>query len=216
MFISSFMALFPVANPVGAGFMVNGFLSGLDEQNRKSIIRRILIDYLFVGLGSLAIGHFVLLLFDLSLPIIQLGGGLLICRTALQWLGDSDSSVGRLAPKKGTEPIDLQVLESQVFYPITFPISIGPGSISVILTLMASASTKGDWVKSLVNYLVIAVVIGLMCLILYLFLSQGQRIMKKLGSSGSIIINKMVAFFTFCVGIQIVVTGVVKIFHLAA
>lgn len=216
MFISSFMALFPVANPVGAGFMVNGFLSGLDEQNRRSIIRRILIDYLFVGLGSLAIGHFVLLLFDLSLPIIQLGGGLLICRTALQWLGDSDASVGRLVPKKGTEPIDLQALESQVFYPITFPISIGPGSISVILTLMASASTKGDWVKSLVNYLVIAVVIGLMCLILYLFLSQGQRIMKKLGSSGSIIINKMVAFFTFCVGIQIVVTGVIKIFHLAA
>lgn len=117
-------------------------------------------------------------------------------------------------PKKGR--IDLQALESQVFYPITFPISIGPGSISVILTLMASASTKGDWVKSLVNYLVIAVVIGLMCLILYLFLSQGQRIMKKLGSSGSIIINKMVAFFTFCVGIQIVVTGVIKIFHLAA
>ena len=90
MFISSFMALFPVANPVGAGFLVNGFLSGLDQKTRMSIIRRIVTDYLLVGLGSLAVGHFVLALFDLSLPIIQLGGGLLICRTALQWLGDSD------------------------------------------------------------------------------------------------------------------------------
>lgn len=65
MFISSFMALFPVANPVGAGFLVNGFLSGLDQKTRMSIIRRIVTDYLLVGLGSLAVGHFVLALFDL-------------------------------------------------------------------------------------------------------------------------------------------------------
>ena len=49
---------------------------------------------------------------------------------------------------------------------------------------------------------------------MYLFLSQGKKIVDKLGSSGSMIINKMIAFFTFCVGIQIVVEGIVKIFHL--
>ena len=200
MFISSFMALFPVANPVGAGFLVNGFLSGLDQKTRMSIIRRIVTDYLLVGLGSLAVGHFVLALFDLSLPIIQLGGGLLICRTALQWL----------------DPISLRAVESRIFYPITFPISIGPGSVSVILTMMASASIRGDWVRSLLNYAIIAVVIVLMCSILYLFLTQGQKIIRKIGDNGSIVINKMVAFFTFCVGIQIVVTGIAKIFHLTA
>ena len=72
------MALFPVANPVGAGFLVNGLLSGLSDADRKSIIRKIIIDYLLVGIGSLAVGHFVLMLFGLSLPIIQLGGGVLI------------------------------------------------------------------------------------------------------------------------------------------
>lgn len=212
-FVSSFMALFPVANPVGAGFLVNGFLSGLDAQDRRTIIRKIVIDYLMIGLGSLAIGHLVLALFSLSLPIIQLGGGLLICRTALKWLGDSDAAVGRL-PDKNVDPISVRTIESQVFYPLTFPISIGPGSISVILTMMASASTKGEWGKSILSYLLIALVIVLMCAILYIFLSQGQRILRKIGTSGSMIINKMVAFFTFCVGIQIVVTGIAKIFHL--
>ena len=113
MFISSFMALFPVANPVGAGFLVNGFLSGLDQKTRMSIIRRIVTDYLLVGLGSLAVGHFVLALFDLSLPIIQLGGGLLICRTALQWLGDSDASAGRVS-KRNADPISLRAVESRI------------------------------------------------------------------------------------------------------
>lgn len=213
-FISSFMALFPVANPVGAGFLVNGLLSGLSEADRKPIIRRIIVDYLLVGLSSLAVGHFVLALFGLSLPIIQLGGGLLICRTALQWLGDSDASAGRVE-NKDVDPIHKKAIESQIFYPITFPISIGPGSVSVILTLMASVSLKDDWAKGLLSYLIIALVIVLMCLILYLFLSQGQRIIQKIGNSGSIIINKMVAFFTFCVGVQIVMTGIAKLFHLS-
>ena len=214
MFISSFMALFPVANPVGTGFIINGFLSGLDRSERRSIVRRIAVNYLLIGIGSLAIGHFVLSLFGLSLPIVQLGGGLLICKTALQWLGDSDASTGS-APDKPVDPISVRNLESRVFYPITFPISIGPGSISVIFTLMASVNIKDGLGKIIINCAVIAFVIFLMCLILYVILSQGQKITKKVGVTGTMIINKMVAFFTFCVGIQIIAEGVEKIFHLS-
>ena len=214
MFISSFMALFPVANPVGTGFIINGFLSGLDRSERRSIVRRIAVNYLLIGIGSLAIGHFVLSLFGLSLPIVQLGGGLLICKTALQWLGDSDASTGS-APDKPVDPISVRNLESRVFYPITFPISIGPGSISVIFTLMASVNIKDGLGKIIINYAVIAFVIFLMCLILYVILSQGQKITKKVGVTGTMIINKMVAVFTFCVGIQIIAEGVEKIFHLS-
>lgn len=214
MFISSFMALFPVANPVGTGFIINGFLSGLDRSERRSIVRRIAVNYLLIGIGSLAIGHFVLSLFGLSLPIVQLGGGLLICKTALQWLGDSDASTGS-APDKSVDPISVRNLESRVFYPITFPISIGPGSISVIFTLKASVNIKDGLGKIIINYAVIAFVIFLMCLILYVILSQGQKITKKVGVTGTMIINKMVAFFTFCVGIQIIAEGIEKIFHLS-
>ena len=218
MFVSSFMALFPVANPVGAGFIVNGFLSGLDEDERKVVVRKIAIYYLAIGIGSLAVGHLVLSLFSLSLPVVQLGGGLLICKTALECLSDSGSTPGMqsgaVSVAKPNDESLLNSLKSKIFFPLTFPMSIGPGSISVILTLMASASIKGNWPKSILNYVIIAAAIALMCLILYLFLTQGQRLMKRLGTSGNMIINKMVAFFTFCVGIQIVLSGVELIFHL--
>ena len=213
MFISSFMALFPVANPIGSGFIVNGVLSDLDDRQRKSVIRKIVANYLLIGLGSLAIGHLVLSLFGLSVPVIELGGGLLICKTALQWLNDSDSSMGG-KENRTVDPFALSKISSQIFYPLTFPISIGPGSVSVILTLMASVSMKNGWARGLLSYAIIALVIVLMCLILYLFLSQGERIIRKIGNSGSIVINKMVAFFTFCVGVQIVVTGIAKLFNL--
>ena len=104
-------------------------------------------------------------------------------------------------------------IEQNIFYPITFPISIGPGSISVIFTLMASASVKGKLLQTGINYFVIALVIVCMAAILYIFLSQGQRIIQKLGPVGNQIINKLVAFFTLCIGIQISVTGISQIFH---
>ena len=127
---------------------------------------------------------------------------------------DYDMLVMGRTQGKDVNPIHKSAIESQIFYPITFPISIGPGSVSVILTLMASVSMKNGWARGLLSYAIIALVIVLMCLILYLFLSQGERIIRKIGNSGSIVINKMVAFFTFCVGVQIVVTGIAKLFNL--
>ena len=79
---------------------------------------------------------------------------------------------------------------------------------------MASASVKGKLLQTGINYFVIALVCICMAAILYVFLSQGQRIIQKLGPVGNQIINTLVAFFTFCIGIQISVTGISQIFHL--
>src|SRR3712207_660504 len=92
MFSSSFMALFPVINPIGNSFIVNGFLDGLEESQRRLAIKKIAANYLFIGIGSLLAGHFLLILFGLAIPIIQLGGGILICKTALSLLSDSDDN----------------------------------------------------------------------------------------------------------------------------
>lgn len=213
-FSSSFMALFPVINPLGNSFIVNGYLTGLDDQQRKSAIQKITFNYLVIGIGTLVIGHLFLLLFGLAIPVIQLGGGILICKTAMELLSDGGTSNSNSESQQPLNNLKWEQIERKIFYPITFPMSIGPGSISVIFTLMASASIKGSVIKTGLNYVVIAVVIVCMASILYLFLSQGRKIMEKLGTAGNLIINKLVAFFTFCIGIQIMVTGISKIFHL--
>ena len=212
-FVSSFIALFPIINPIGSGFIVNGFLEVLDDQQRKSIIKRIIMNCLLIGIGSLVIGHLVLLLFGLAIPVVQLGGGLLICKTGLDWLSDSGSTKTEKT-ETSISKINIEDIEKKVFYPISFPVSLGPGSISVIFTLMAAASVKGDLLHTGINYLFISVAIVALLGILYIFLSQGTRIMKKLGRSGNMIINKLIAFIIFCIGIQIVVTGISKIFHI--
>lgn len=213
-FVSAFMALFPVTNPISSGFIINGFISDLDDEQRKIIIKKIITNCLIIGLGSLLVGHLILLIFNLAIPVVQLGGGILICKTGLEWLSDSPSTIDD-NKKDAINKIQLHQLEKKLFYPISFPISLGPGSISVIFTLVAAAGVKENLLATGINYTMIALVIILLCFILYLFLTQGQRIMKKIGESGNMIINKMVAFFTFCIGLQIIVTGISKIFHIS-
>ena len=202
-FSSSFMALFPVVNPLGNGFVVNGFFTDLDPKQRKTAIRKLILNFIIIGVGTLVIGHLFLLMFGLAIPVIQLGGGILICKTAMELLGDSNSP-DQEESSRNMDSLKWKNIEQKIFYPITFPISIGPGSISVIFTLMASASVKGKLLQTGINYFVIALVIVCMAAILYIFLSQGQRIIQKLGPVGNQIINKLVAFFTFCIGIQII------------
>ena len=212
-FISSFMALFPVSNPAGAGLLVSSMLSRVEEVHRMQLVRRVVVAYALIGLGSLVVGHLVLMLFGLSLPVIQTGGGLLICRTAWQWLGDSDTTLGRIADVESSVET-VRMLEQHIFYPITFPITIGPGTISVILTLMASTNIRADLRHSLLTYAIIALTILLMAAILYLFLKHGQRVMRRMGGAGGTLLNKMVAFFTFCVGVQIVAKGASALFRM--
>lgn len=213
-FVSAFMALFPVTNPISSGFIINGFISDLDDEQRKIVIKKIITNCLIIGLGSLLVGHLILLIFNLAIPVVQLGGGILICKTGLEWLSDTPSTIDD-NKKDAINKIQLHQLEKKLFYPISFPISLGPGSISVIFTLIATAGVKENLLATGINYTMIALVIILLCFILYLFLTQGQRIMKKIGESGNMIINKMVAFFTFCIGLQIIVTGISKIFHIS-
>ena len=215
-FTTAFVALFPVINPIGNSFVVNGFINEMGEDDRKMAVKKIFLNCLVIGLGSIVIGHLVMLLFGLAIPVIQVGGGIIICKTGLEWISGKGTMNQKImeVSDETMQKLYVEDVKSKLFYPISFPICLGPGSISVIFTLMANSSVRSNVLQSVANYVTIAVVIFLILLILYVLLMQGRLITRRLGNSGNLIINKLVAFITFCVGIQILVTGISKIFHL--
>jgi len=213
-FTSAFIALFPVANPIGNSFIINGFFKDLTVEQRKAAAKKIFFNSLMIGVGALFMGHVILLIFGLAIPVIQVGGGIIICKAGLEMLYGNTSSADSSGNEAEIKKISMHQLEQKLFYPISFPIVIGAGSISVIFTLMASGTVQGNWIHTGVNYLLIALAIFALLSILYVLLSQGYKVMQKLGQTGNLIINKLVAFITFCIGIQIMVMGISKIFHL--
>lgn len=213
LFMSSLLSLFPVLNPVGDGLIVSGYLKGLNYGQRKKAAKKIFIYCVLISMGSLLLGHLILMMFGLAVPVIQVGGGLIICKTGYDLLVSEDVPAATPSPGE-VKKIDEDALNMKLFYPISFPITVDPGAISVIFTLMATASVKDDLLSTGVHYAAIAAAIILLLGMLCLFVVQGARLMKKLGNAANMIINKFVAFLTFCIGIQILVMGLSKVFHI--
>lgn len=216
-FASSFMTMFPVSDPVGNSFIINNFLTGVSKDERRKAINKIVVYFVLIGLGVLIVGHLLLLLFGLAVPVIQLGGGFLIAKTGLNLLSQDDADTNTDSSDNNTDIPDnpkWKELQKKIFYPISFPITIGPGTISVIFTLMASSTVKDNILDTIINYLIVCFAIVCIALVLYISLVQGVRVTQKLGVTGMLIINKLVAFFTFCIGLQIMVSGISKIFHI--
>ncbi|MCL2682086.1 MAG: MarC family protein [Bacteroidales bacterium] len=210
-FLTALAALFPVINPIGSGLIINSFLKDLNAIERKLAVKKIIINCLMISLGTLAVGHFIILIFGISVHIIQIGGGIVICKTAWDLLSDSKSTDDSGESNKNIK-VSIKNIEGKLFYPIAFPITVGAGTISVIFTLMATASVKDNLLLSVFNYTGIIVAIFLLLVILYILVSQGDKLTKRLGVSGNMVINKLVAFITFCVGIQILVKGISSTF----
>ena len=215
-FISSLLTLFPVLNPIGDGLIVNSYLKGLDAKQRKKAAKKIFVNCVLISIGSLLLGHFILILFGLAVPVIQVGGGFIICKTCYDLLLSNDNIPNAKHSLDENKQIDQDALNMKLFYPISFPISIDPGTISIIFTLMATVPAKSSFLSMILHYAAIALAIIILIWLLCLFLVHGGQLMKKLGDSANTIINKLVAFLTFCIGIQILLTGLSKIFHLAA
>lgn len=212
-FISSLVAVFPVLNPIGNGLIINEFLVGLGDAERKAAAKKIFINCLMIGLGSLLLGQLILLLFGLAIPVIQVGGGIIICKTGFDMLSRSEVSAAKAASDQ-MKKAGLKEMDVKLFYPLSFPMTLGPGSISVIFTLMAASSIKGDILATGANYFMIAAALAVLLAAFYLILLNAPRLTKKISVAGNVIINKFVAFITFCIGIQIIATGIAKIFHL--
>jgi multiple antibiotic resistance protein len=202
-----FVALFPPVNPIGTALIVDPLLRGLDTRARKVAASRIAL-YCFVICGStMLIGSWLFKLFGISLPVVQVAGGILICKMGWQFLS-SDAGVKESqsvsAPDRATGDI-----EGILFYPLAFPMTTGAGTISVILTLSAHAHTnEAEWTTYFLNLGALFAAIFAMCLLIYLSYAFTPTLLRKLGPRGEQIVNRLSAFLVFCVGIQIAVGGI--------
>jgi multiple antibiotic resistance protein len=207
------VALFPVVNPVGTAFVVMPYFAQLDEAGKKQAVRKITFYAFCVCTGTLIAGAWILKLFGLSIPVVRLAGGIMICKMGWEFLSsdkednvDSSKDVGQTKRHK---------IEDQLFYPLTFPLTTGAGTISVLLTLSAHG-TATDLRQLAYNMAAILLSIVVMCSLIYVFYLNTQRIERYLGSQGELIFNRLIAFFIFCVGLQIAVTGLKELFVTAS
>jgi multiple antibiotic resistance protein len=207
----AFIALFPVVNPIGTAFIVAPYFARLSSTERRAASRRIAIYALSVCLIVLLAGHWILGIFGLSVPVVQLAGGIMISKLGWQHLSEES---GMAAPQGGHEGQQIDSYPSvqrQLFYPLTFPLTTGAGTISVLFTLSAegagSVRDKALLIGYLINMAAIFVAIVIMCSIVYVLYANAGSFVRRLGPERAKIFDRMMAFLIFCVGLQIAVNG---------
>src|ERR1700685_1275213 len=127
-------ALFPIVDPIGGSPVFLSLTRDYLPQTRRLLARRIAVDSFILLIGSFAIGSHVLSFFGISLPVVQVGGGLIVITTGWAMLNQKDDD-DRTAVGRTITSADVL---KDAFYPLTLPLTVGPGSISIAITLGAN------------------------------------------------------------------------------
>lgn len=205
-FLLVYAGLFPIVNPVGSAPVFLGLTVGCTEAERTALARRVAINGFFLLLGSMFVGSHVLEFFGITLPAVRVAGGLVV--TAFGWrLLHADAT---LADQRDTAAAAPRLRPTDAFYPLTMPLTVGPGSMSVAITLGSQRPKEAD-LAHLGHFLIPAgaAVAGLMaiaatCYVCYRF---GEQMARVLGKSGTSVVVRLSAFILLCIGIEIIWNG---------
>ncbi len=190
--------------------MVNPYLSECSRSERIRAVKRVALYAFAICAVTLFTGHWVLELFGLSVPIIRLGGGIMICKVGWEFLSSDKPND---SVQNSNQPVGLnetEKLDEKLFFPITFPLTTGAGTIAVLFTLSAHADTK-DLTRYFINSSAILAAILGMCILVFFFYINARRLVIFLGTRNEKIVNRLMAFLIFCVGLQIAMAGIVQL-----
>jgi multiple antibiotic resistance protein len=204
-FALGFSALLPLINPLGSALVFLGLVGNAPTRAYRSLARRIAINtIIFLAVIEL-IGSSLLTFFGISLPIMQVSGGIVIAMIGWSLLNQQNTAPSA-EKTNATEPVvtqsEIDSLQEKAFYPYTFPITAGPGCIVVMLTLSVHARelTVTDTVLAHVGLFIAAVVLSA-CI--YLCYANAPKIARSVSPSTAHGILRVIAFILFCIGVQI-------------
>jgi multiple antibiotic resistance protein len=195
-------ALFPIVDPLGGAPIFLAMTREYDSDGRRALSWQIAVNSFFLLVGSYLIGTYILEFFGISIPVVQVGGGLVVISTGWALLKQRQDDEHKATRRSMQQDDPLK----HAFYPFTLPLTVGPGSISVAVTLGANAVHHHG--LSIVT--VVVAIIGSLLIALSIFLCYGfsDRLARMLGPTAMTVIMQLMSFLLVCIGVQILWNGV--------
>jgi multiple antibiotic resistance protein len=187
-------ALFPIVNPLGGSPIFLALTREYTAPARRMLSQRIAMNSFILLIASFFTGTHVLAFFGISLPVVQVGGGLIVISTGWSLLKQKEED-DRGTAHREMDPQDI----------LTLPLTVGPGSISVAITLGANAPRHlPQNLLAMVGALIASALIALSVFLCYGF---ADRLAKLLGATGMSVIMRLSSFLLVCIGVQIFWNG---------
>jgi multiple antibiotic resistance protein len=201
----AFSALLPLVNPLGSALVFYGLVGAAPPEVYRRLARRIAINTVLFLLVIELIGAALLSFFGVSLPIVEVAGGLVLA--AMGWsLLNQQGADAHQQEKANQAPVSDDKLYQQTFYPLTFPVTAGPGCIVIMLTLTAHASTH-SLIPNLLSHLGILIAVIVLCVLVYFAYAYAPLITRKISPQTARGVVRVIAFLLLCIGVQIAWNG---------
>ncbi|HLW88535.1 MAG TPA: MarC family protein [Terriglobales bacterium] len=204
-FALAFSALLPLINPLGSALLLLGVVGHAPDEVFRDLARQIAIRTTLFLLVVELVGTGLLEFFGISLPVVQVAGGLVLASMGWSLLNEQDTANPKEAEVEGA---GFGAVEEKVFYPLTFPLTVGPGCIVVMLTLSAHASVKQNVLEDIVAHLGITLAAVVLSLTVFLSYRYARKITERISAQTAHGMLRIVAFVLLCIGVQITWNGV--------
>jgi multiple antibiotic resistance protein len=202
-FLLVYVGLFPIINPIGSAPIFLGLTETVSDKERHTLARSVAINSILLLAGSMFVGSHLLVFFGITLPVVRVAGGMVLIAFGWKLLHTgADHEDQRAARAEGRST----ALDS--FYPLTMPLTVGPGSISVAIAL-GSQRPAGTLELSQLAVLAGAAIAGIAAtaLTIYVCYRFAESTIALLGKAGTNVVVRLSAFILLCIGIQILWTG---------
>jgi len=198
-FLLVYAGLFPIVNPIGGAPIFLGLTRHCQDKERNKLAFQVAFNSFFLLLGSLLIGSYVLAFFGITLPVVRVAGGLVVTAAGWNLLHDGDGTDDEAAGQCSPKAVD-------AFYPLTMPLTVGPGSIAVAITI---GSQRPESFSPHLALLAGAAGAGLVAIIatIYLCYRFAEDTVRVLGEQGANVLVRLSAFILVCIGIEIIWSG---------
>jgi multiple antibiotic resistance protein len=206
-FALSFSALIPLVNPLGSSLIIVGFVGDVPINFYRTLARRIAINTLIFFAVIQLIGSAILNFFEISLPIVEVSGGLVIAAMGWSLINQRTDEADQKKQQIEANAEDVsRSLSEKSFYPYTFPLTVGPGCMVVTLTLSAQA-TQSTHTGTLIAHAGIMLAALATSALVFLCYANAPRITRSIAPSTAHGILRVIAFFLLCIGVQIAWNG---------
>jgi multiple antibiotic resistance protein len=198
------VALFSIFSP----FAVIGPYSSLTEDFSSSIKNKIAFRtglYTFVNLTLIAwLGDYILDLLGISLASLRCAGGLVLILASLPMISKGASPRRKVDQNLVNQDEGWQ---SIIVTPLLFPITMGAGTIALVMTQVRMAVSIGD--RLALNLVIL--IHGLLVFATYFF---SAHVIKRIGTQGNDVITRIggiillsLAFMIFTAGLTELLPG---------
>ena len=206
-FILAYATLFPVINPLGGAPIFLNLVDGCSPAVRTKLARSISINSFAMLMGAMIIGPRLLLFFGISLPVLQVAGGLVVAVMGWNLLNQGTKSSDGCG---NSSSINDSNTMSSAFYPLTLPLTVGPGSIATVIALVANYKKTPNFEFENELAGIIGGTLGVIAISLTIYIAyrEASGIKRILGENGTNVLMRLFAFILFAIGIQIIWGGV--------